>query len=276
MPTDFNQERALSVAIDAAKQAGAILREMLHVAVVREKGQNDLVTDADLAAQSAIAKVLLGAYPDHGFLGEEDATASNHPPLDPQSPKEWLWVVDPLDGTTNFAHGMHNFATSIALTYRRKPVLGAVYDPMADEMYTAIAGQGAWLNGERLSSSGCAQLNQALIAASLPPRLNPDSLEIQQFIRVMLESQSIRRLGSAALNLCYVAAGRLDGYWGGNLQAWDIAAGSLIVMESGAHLCRHDGKPFDLWNGQVLAAATATLAQSLMRCLSQPHAAPAR
>ena len=274
----IDPSHALEVAIRAAKDAGAILREMLPIAVVREKSPKDLVTDADVAAQQAIWNVVAQHYPEHRFLGEEDSVEANA--KNELSSSRWQWVVDPLDGTTNFAHGLRNFSVSIALMHpfgdpsengylASRCGLGVVYDPMADEMFAAIAGRGASLNGVPIACSRCERLNKALIAASFPPQLHRDSKEIQQFVEILLECQSVRRLGSAALNLCYVGAGRLDGYWGGRLKAWDIAAGALIATEAGSHLSLHHGEPFDPWNGQILAAATPALQRELIDCLAK-------
>ncbi|MBM3964354.1 MAG: inositol monophosphatase [Planctomycetes bacterium] len=280
----IDPSRALEVAIQAARAAGEILRAMLPIAVVREKSPKDLVTDADVAAQKAISKVILGFYPEHHFLGEEDAHAPNSEQQSIQS--GWQWVVDPLDGTTNFAHGLRNFSVSIALMYQvgnpstdghqaSRCALGVVYDPMADEMFTAISGRGATLNGAVMACSRCERLNKALVAASFPPQLQRDSMEIQQFLEILLECQSVRRLGSAALNLCYVGAGRLDAYWGGRLKAWDIAAGALIASEAGSLLSLHQGELFDPWDGQILAAATPALQRELIDCLARPTRSPA-
>lgn len=277
-PNPLDPSRALEVAIRAAREAGAILRRMLPIAVVREKSPKDLVTDADVAAQNAILNVITQCFPEHQFLGEEDAHGST--PRKELSNSRWQWVVDPLDGTTNFAHGLRNFSVSIALMHQfgnpiangyqmSRCALGVVYDPMADEMFTAIAGRGASLNGEPMACSRCERLNKALVAASFPPQLQRDSREIQQFLEILLECQSVRRLGSAALNLCYVGAGRLDAYWGGRLKAWDIAAGALIATEAGSHLSLHLGEPFDPWNGQILAAATPALQRELIDCLAK-------
>lgn len=277
-PGQIDPSQAMEAAKRAARDAGEILRKMLPFAVVREKSPKDLVTDADVAAQNAILNVIAECYPEHQFLGEEDAhdTCSKKE----LSNSRWQWVVDPLDGTTNFAHGLHNFAVSIALMHRfgnssadghqaSRCALGVVYDPMADEMFTAIAGRGAFLNGGTMACSRCERMNKALVAASFPPQLRRDSREIQQFLELLLECQSVRRLGSAALNLCYVGAGRLDAYWGGRLKAWDIAAGALIATESGSHLSLHLGEPFDPWNGQILAAATPALQRELIDCLAK-------
>jgi myo-inositol-1(or 4)-monophosphatase len=152
----------------------------------------------------------------------------------------------------------------MALTYASAPVVGVVYDPVAEESYTAISGQGAWLNNKPLKSSGCQKLSHALVAASFPPKLTRESMEIQQFIDMLLECRSLRRLGSAALNLCYVAAGRLDGYWGGRLNAWDIAAGVLIVREAGGCITNQAGEAIDVWRGDLISAASEPLHQQIL------------
>ncbi len=250
----------MAVALDAAAAAGEILRNKLPHPVTTEKSVNDLVTDADVAAQQIITDIVLRAFPDHAFLGEEDASLAPRAASD--SP--WQWMVDPIDGTTNYAHGLRGFCVSIALMHHGTAVVGVVYDPMAEETFTALAGRGAWLNRLPVAPSGCEGISRALIAASFPPSLQRHSPEISQFLEILMHCQSVRRLGSAALNLCYVAAGRLDAYWGGRLHAWDIAAAALIAQEAGASLMRHDGTAFDPWRGQVLAAATPNLAHAIV------------
>jgi myo-inositol-1(or 4)-monophosphatase len=256
---------AMEVAVKAAQSAGAILRDMLETAAVREKAPKDLVTDADIAAQKCIEKCIHATFPNHRFLGEESIGSS----MDRSAliEAEWTWVVDPLDGTVNYVHRMPNFAVSIALMHRGQTVLGVVYDPMSDELYSAISGRGATVNGLPLQSSQCMRLDQALVAASFPPQVQKDSVEVAQFLEVLVRSQSMRRLGSAALNLCYVAQGRLDAYLAGFLKVWDIAAGALIATEAGASLKRIDGAPFDPWDGQLVSAGTETLCQELLECL---------
>ncbi len=255
----------MGVAVEAAESAGTILRDMLETAAVREKAPKDLVTDADIAAQQCIEKRIHQTFPTHRFLGEETLG----PNLDRSElvAAEWTWVVDPLDGTVNYVHQMPNFAVSIALMHRGKTALGVVYDPMGKELYAAVSGHGATINGRPLRSSRCTRLDQALVAASFPPQVRKDSVEVAQFLEVLVRSQSMRRLGSAALNLCYVAQGRLDAYWAGFLKVWDIAAGALIATEAGASLTRLDGNPFDPWDGQLVSAGTETLCQELLDCL---------
>ena len=266
---DFSLEEAMTVGTDAAQAAGKILCEMLETATVREKAPKDLVTDADVAAQHCIERRIKTAFPNHRFLGEESAFSSDRSNL---STEDWLWVVDPLDGTVNYVHRMPNFAVSIALMKQGKVVLGIVFDPVASELYAAILGHGATINGSTLQCSNCASLDKALVAASFPPQIQRGSIEIAQFVEVLVRSQSVRRLGSAALNLCYVAQGRLDAYWANALKVWDIAAGSLIATEAGAALTKHDGSPFDPWDGELLATGSKTLGQELSTCLQSIRA----
>ncbi len=261
---DFSLQEAMTVGMEAAQAAGKILCEMLETASVREKAPKDLVTDADLAAQHCIESRIKTAFPNHRFLGEESVCSTDRSNI---STEDWLWVVDPLDGTVNYVHRMPNFAVSIALMTEGKIVLGIVFDPMANDLYAAILGRGATVNGSKLRCSNCTRLDKALVAASFPPQIQKDSIEIAQFVEVLVRSQSIRRLGSAALNLCYVAHGRLDAYWANVLKVWDIAAGSLIATEAGAALTKHNGNPFDPWDGELLAAGTKTLSRELSICL---------
>jgi len=254
---DILVQDAMKVGIEAARAAGKILCDMLETAAVREKAPKDLVTDADVAAQHCIESRILAAFPSHQFLGEECSQPTVIREI--ASSVEWLWVVDPLDGTVNYVHKLPNFAVSIALMHRGQTVLGIVLDPMAEELYVASLGQGATMNGRKLKSSGCTKLDAALVAASFPPQIQKDSIEIAQFVDILVHSQSVRRLGSAALNLCYVAQGRLDAYWAGFLKVWDVAAGALIATESGAILTKHDGKPHDSWGGDIVVAGSEEL-----------------
>lgn len=255
----------MEIAVDAAKMAGQILRDMLESASSRMKAPKDLVTDADLAAQAAIEKRIMSEFPTHFFLGEESAT--NQESWDMFSKKDYCWVVDPLDGTVNYVHRLPNFAVSIALMRNNQSVLGVVLDPMAGELFTAVEGKGAHLNGKPIRASSVVRLEDAMVAVSFPPQVHRESIEIKQFIEVLLASQSVRRLGSAALNLCYVANGRLDAYWANSLKPWDVAAGALITQEATAKLTDLAGNPFDPWNGEVLAASNLSLWKELQRSL---------
>jgi myo-inositol-1(or 4)-monophosphatase len=261
---DFSFDEAMRVAIQAAEAAGHILCSMLETAEAREKAPKDLVTDADLAAQNAIQGLIQRAFPTHRFLGEE--TAAEMSEKDLLRPDEWHWVVDPLDGTVNYVHQMPNFAVSIALMRGDETILGVVFDPMACEMYAAVHGKGATVNGKPMRVSSCTRLDQALVAASFPPQVQRDWVEVDQFIEILVRSQSVRRLGSAALNLCYVGRGRLDAYWANYLKPWDIAAGALIAVESGADICRQNGQAFNPWLGELLVCSSVPLRKEIQDC----------
>lgn len=271
MTLDLDLSAAMQVACQAARLAGSILLSMKGSATVHAKSGKDLVTDADFAAQVAISNHLLEAYPDHDFLGEEGelGLAGSNPKPSKKSP--YRWVVDPLDGTTNYAHGLPQYAVSIALTLYKEPILGVIYDPEADEMFSALKGQGALLNNKPIHTSQEKNLSMALVAAGLSPNLKQDSPEIQQVVRMLLACQGIRRLGSAALNLCYVACGRLDGYWGGTLKIWDIAAGVLIVRESGGVVSDFQGQDDQAFEGALIASATRQLQHSIQETITKPN-----
>jgi myo-inositol-1(or 4)-monophosphatase len=267
-----NFEEFMAAAQDAARAAGRVLVDMLDTAAVREKSPKDLVTDADVAAQKVIHQALMSRFPRHRFLGEESDTLTEAISLDQLAPEDWCWVVDPIDGTANYVHRLPNFAVSIALVRGGRSQVGVVYDPMADEMFSAIVGGGAKLNDKPIESSGCTRMSQALIAASFPPNVQRNSPEVDQFLEVLVAAQSIRRLGSAALNLCFVGCGRLDGYWAGKVQSWDIAAGALVATEGQAILTARDGSPFSLTHGDLTVAATPELHRELCSRLAAPLA----
>lgn len=260
---------ALHTAQVAAAEAGQALRDMLYSASVREKKPRDLVTDADLAAQRIIEAHVRRDFPEHAFVGEEGPSNTNKSlTVDgATTASPWRWVVDPLDGTANYVHRLPNFAVSIALMHQDSVCIGVVYDPIAREMFSAMSGAGAFLNAQPISVSSRTELNSSLVAASFPPQVDRDSLEVRQFVEMLIRCQSVRRLGSAALNLCFVACGRLDAYWAGRLHAWDIAAGALIAAEAGAVVTGQVGERFDPWSGSLVAAATSTLHQELVQCL---------
>jgi myo-inositol-1(or 4)-monophosphatase len=256
---DLLLSEAMHVAKKASQRASTVLRDMLLTASVREKAPKDLVTDADIAAQDAIESTIRECYPSHRFLGEESGAILN----EFQGVDAWTWVVDPLDGTMNYVHKLPNFAVSIALMKSDRIVLGVVQDPMSGEVYSAIEHEGATVNGVPLKVSGCQSLGQAMVAASFPPQVTRESPEVKQFVEVLVRSQSLRRLGSAALNLCYVGQGRLDAYWANRLKPWDVAAGALIATEAGAVLTNLTGKKFDPWSGEVLIAASQALSEEM-------------
>lgn len=227
---------------------------------VREKGRSDLVTEADLASQEVIRQKLLGAFPRHGFLAEENERIESRD-------NGYRWIVDPLDGTMNYVHGVPNYAVSVALEQGGVPLVGTVYDPVSRECYSAMRGRGAWLNGRRLAVSATTQLSEALVAVSFAAHVRRGDPEIAEFIEVMMEARGTRRMGSSALNLCYVAAGRFDGYWSKSTKIWDIAAGCLLVTEAGGLITAFGGGPLDLNRPEFIAAATPQLHDQLRGAL---------
>jgi myo-inositol-1(or 4)-monophosphatase len=227
---------------------------------IRSKGFRDIVTDADFASDRMIHSRLTRAFPDYAILSEED---SQHP-----AQAEYVWIVDPLDGTTNYAHRLPVFSVSIALAHRGKPVLGIVYDPMRDECFFAERGRGAYLNGARLSASRISEIERAVIGFELArePALRTHGL--LKFAEIASRAVTARIGGSAALSLCYVGAGRLDAYFQLQLSAWDVAAGILIAREGGARVTHLDGKPATLAGGAYLAANRRILRRVLKELTS--------
>jgi myo-inositol-1(or 4)-monophosphatase len=263
----------LSVCLEASELAGQALLDWQDRFTPREKGPKDLVSQADLAAQEAIRACILKSFPDHDFLSEEDAAdrkAKGLPPI-AERRSHYRWIVDPLDGTTNYIHHLPGYAVSIALQAGSRIELGVVFDPLAKECFVAERGKGAKLNGNPLQSSGCDDLNRALIAISFSPHVNRDSPEIRRFVEILLASQSVRRMGSAALNLCYVAAGRLDGYLATSVSIWDVAAGLLMVEEANGRTAGLRGAPVCLDKPELIAAASPQLLSALVGTVTTAH-----
>jgi myo-inositol-1(or 4)-monophosphatase len=249
----------LTTCEQSARAGGAVLLDWMDRFNVREKGPSDLVTEADLASQQVVSEHLLAAFPDHGFLGEE---AQPRP-----GGSAFRWIVDPLDGTTNYAHRLPQFCVSVALESKGRVLVGTIYDPLSKECFTAAAGQGAYLNGSRLAVSQVTQLPTALAAVSFPARVPRGSPLITDFIEVLHQAQAVRRMGSSALNLAYLAAGRLDAYWATDTKIWDVAAGWLLVQEAGGVVTGLGGKPCDLEKPSFVAAATPELHRQMLATL---------
>jgi myo-inositol-1(or 4)-monophosphatase len=256
----------LEVARQAAREAGDVLVQMQQEIRAEEKGPKDLVTQADLAAQRVIESRLHQAFPDHEFLGEESPEAEA---LGRQGAEGYRWIVDPLDGTVNYAHGLPSYAVSIGLEQAGKLICGVVLDPVLNELFHAVRGEGAFLNGKPIRPSSCVEVRRALIAASLPANVARDSVDVAWFVEFLHHTRALRRLGSAALNLCYVACGRLDGYWARTVKPWDVAAAALCCQEAGGVLTGLDGRPFQLTHPHLLSAGTTELQQRLQAILDQ-------
>jgi len=240
-------EDLLKVAITAAKEAGKIQREWLgREKRIEFKGEINLVTEVDTRCERMIVEIIKKSFPQHNILTEET-------PM-PELPSPYRWIVDPLDGTTNYAHGYPCFCTSIALEVGGEIVLGVIYDPILEELFTAQEGKGAFLNGERISVSSTQRLIEALISTGFPYDLRESSENnLDHFNNFIMEARAIRRDGSAALDLCYVAMGRFDGFWELKLKPWDVAAGKIIVEEAGGLVTDFRGGPLDIYGDQILA-----------------------
>jgi myo-inositol-1(or 4)-monophosphatase len=252
-------ERELrEIADAAARLGGRVLQDWRAKFTAREKSPKNLVTEADLASQHAILEFILARYPDHQFLGEEDLCRTGSAPQ--------RWIIDPLDGTSNYVHGFPYYAVSIAVECDGELVAGAVYDPNRDELFSAGRGAGATRNGERIEVSSPRELSQALCMASLPMKAQRTDLQVQRFLKLLEAAQHVQRTGSAALNLCGVACGRIDAFWSTSLMPWDMAAGVLLVREAGGRVTTTAGGAFDVnvpdllaSNGPPLHAAVAAV-----------------
>ena len=248
------------VAVAVALDAGAILRSRFgQPHDISFKGPLDLVTEADKAAELLIASRLRSAFPDHDLLGEEGSRSEN-------AGARFRWVIDPLDGTTNFAHGLPTFAVSIALEDAGLPVAGVIYDPMRNELYRAVKRGGASLNGEPIRASWVDQLNAAVLVTGFAHTLEQRRRQGAAWCGVLEHVLALRQTGSAALNLCYVAAGRLDGYWERGIQPWDVSAGALLVSEAGGQVSNRAGGPF-ISDERDMVATNGVLHQDLITML---------
>lgn len=231
-----------------AREAGAILRDRFgQPHDVRFKGPIDMVTEADQASEALISERLRAAFPDHDLLGEEGARGST-------SNSPYRWVIDPLDGTTNFTHGLPTFAVSIGLEKDGAPMVGVVYDPMRDEMFVAKRGAGATLNGQPLHVAATSELFRALLVTGFSYTMELRALQAEIWRDFLTRVQAIRQTGSAALNLCYIAAGRLDGYWERGISPWDVAAGALMVIEAGGVVTSMTGGAYRSDDREILAS----------------------
>ena len=243
----------------AVREAGRVVQDWVERADVRKKGPTDLVTSADLAAQEVIRQTVLEAFPDHSMLGEEEMDIPAK-----EGGSAYRWITDPLDGTTNYVHQVPHYSVSLALEHDGQLVTGAVYDPNRDECFTATAGEGAFLNGRPIRTSSVTELSEALAAVGFPYDLHRDSPDLLVFLEAAPLCQAIRRTGSTALNLCYIAAGRFDLHWSYSAHIWDVAAGVLLIREAGGVVTGPTGGEFVLEEAHFLAAASKPLNDKLV------------
>jgi myo-inositol-1(or 4)-monophosphatase len=238
----------LNFAMNVAREAGRVLRDNFgRKIVVNHKGEIDLVTEIDLAAEKVIKDLISSHYPKHQILAEESGAHT--------SASEYRWIVDPLDGTTNYSHGLPIFCVSIALELSGNVILGVIYDPMREEMFAAERGGGATLNGRTIEVSSVSQLRKAMLVTGFPYDVQTDQVNnLDHFANFIKSAQAVRRLGSACIDLCCVACGRMDGFWELKLNPWDMAAGALIVEEAGGRVTRFDGGPFDPFKQEICAS----------------------
>lgn len=231
---------------EIAREAGALLMEFFHRRVkIEYKGEADLVTEADRSSEKLILERIRARWPDHEVIGEEGARI--------ETGGDYRWYVDPLDGTTNFAHGFPVFCVSLGLAFRGKRKAAVLYDPTRDELFSAELGKGAFLNGQRIAVSKTDKLAQSLVATGFPSHKRHKNPNIFFYHQLTLRTHGVRRAGSAALDLANVACGRFDGFWEFNLNAWDTTAGILIVEEAGGKVSGFHGQPLEITDRDVLA-----------------------
>jgi myo-inositol-1(or 4)-monophosphatase len=241
--------KILDVAIHAAKEAGKIQLEKLgKLKYIHTKynQDNNLVTEADNESESKIFKIIKDNFPEHALLSEESG--------DLPSESEYKWIIDPLDGTVNYAHSVPIFSTSIGIEKDGQIIVGVVYDPSRDELFTAVKNKGAFLNGQKIEVSDTNALGRAMLVTGFPYNVKDNPFNcIEHFKNFLLTARAVRRLGSAALDACYVACGRFDGFWEVSLNPWDMAAGSLIIEEAGGKVSGFDSEKLDIYSESFLA-----------------------
>jgi myo-inositol-1(or 4)-monophosphatase len=254
----------LNFATQIAREAGAILVDRLGRALqVSNKGDIDLVTEADLASEKLIIERIQSYYPRHAILAEEAGVVDQV-----QGKSEWRWLIDPLDGTTNYAHGYPCFCVSIALERAGVIEVAVVHDPTRDETFAAERGQGATLNGRRMRVSDVEDLNSAMLCTGFPYNVRERTNFARDFANFTMEAQAVRRDGSAAIDLAYIACGRFDGFWEDGLNAWDVAAGVLLIAEAGGQVTDFVGDKLDIYTPKVLAS-NGLIHDAMMRVLGK-------
>jgi myo-inositol-1(or 4)-monophosphatase len=231
---------------ELGREAGSLLMSFFGNVAIEYKGDVDLVTQADRSSEKLIVERIRKQWPEHDLIGEEGSRR--------ETGSDFCWYVDPLDGTTNFAHGFPVFCVSLALEYKGERVAGVVYDPTRDEMFAAERGNGSRLNGAAIHVSKTSRLAESLVATGFPSHKRHKNPNIHFYHQITLRSHGVRRAGSAALDLCYVACGRFDAFWEFNLNSWDTAAGVLLVQEAGGQVTNYKNAPFNVDSREVVAS----------------------
>src|SRR2546421_2658889 len=253
----------LNFAIQTARDAGRVLAEKFGRAIqITNKGDIDLVTEADLASERLIVERIRSYHPRHSILSEE---AGDVIAIEGEQ-SEYKWIIDPLDGTTNYAHGYPAFCVSVALERDGRVEMGVIYDPLRDEMFAAERGEGATLNGRRIRVSDVEEINNAMLCTGFPYNVREMGDFARHFYNFIMHAQAVRRDGSAALDLAYVACGRFDGFWEEGLRPWDVAAGVILIEEAGGRVSYYDGSPFNIYTPPILAS-NGLVHEAMMRVL---------
>jgi len=252
----------LTVAIQAAREAGLYLKESVgkvRSIEIKKGEERNLVSEIDKTSEAMIIRILKSSFPSHAILAEESGAAD--------TAAEYRWVIDPLDGTTNFLHGLPIFCVTIGLEFKGEIVAGVVYDPNRDEIFTAEKGSGSFLNGQRLGVTSTEEMIRSLLVTGFPYNIadNPQHA-VERFVGFLMAARGVRRLGSAALDLCYVAAGRFDGFWEVYLHPWDMAAGMLMVTEAGGTVTDFSGAPMSIYRKDI-AASNGRIHDQLLKIL---------
>lgn len=244
-----NSAHFLEVAVNAAREAGAIIAAAMdRPKTISYKGEVDLVTETDKKSEAVILRRLRSEFPAHAIIAEEGG------PSGAGASAEFQWYVDPLDGTTNFAHGYPVFAVSLGLLQRGEPLVGAIYNPVSKEMFTAVRGEGAFRNGSSIHVSATSKLSQSLLATGFPTHKRVQNPNIHYYWEFTLHSHGVRRAGAAALDLCSVACGQFEGFWEFGLKSWDTAAGILLVQEAGGKVSNFSGGAYRPGDFECLAS----------------------
>lgn len=247
------------VAEAAARRGGEVLADWSDRFTVSEKSRANLVTEADFASQDAIHRLIKDSFPDHGFLGEEDLAENRS--------SEFCWVIDPLDGTSNYVHGFPYYCVSIALERNGEPIVGVIYDPNRNELFRASVEEPCTCNGTVIKPSAVTALPETFAVASLPVGAGPDNPAMARFMNAIPHVQTVQRTGSAALNLAYVACGRIDAYWSTSLKPWDVAAGAFIVNQAGGLATDLGGNPINTRVPSLLATNGSTIHSGMVDVL---------